>query len=1132
MSFEKLPVDNNLYVQKRNGKYQKVQFDKILYRLEALSVGLNVNVMEVAKFTIDDIVNGIATSKLDEIAARHAANMNLIHPDYLDLASGIMISNHHKNTLPSFSDTIWALYHNVDTSGKPCPLIDKVIYDTVQEHGAKLDEAVQDQRDYLISFFGFMTLYRAYLLRTMTEPKVYERPQHMWMRTAIEIHRENIEAAIETYNLLSQKYYTHATPTLFNAGTPRPQLSSCFLLGVDDSLESIYKVLTDCAMISKWAGGIGIHVHNIRPTGSTIRGTNGKSNGLLPMLRVFDTTADYVDQCFIPETLIYCVDGLKTISDIAVGDKVITKSGYPQEVQRVMHNQHNGKLYVIKTCYGYRETKVTGEHLFWGFKHRKGAGFNYLKETMEKKLHEPEWIAAKDLQEKDFIAIPIPKYEKDIDYYGKDDCRMYGILLGDGCLSGSACYVSMSKTKKSNKTAAFVRSYLSSKVIKFSETSHGPDCMRIQWQLNERFPFTKTMLYDSEKRKRVHPSMLYLPKGKTLRIIQGLIETDGTIKKEILLELTSFNVIDSVQFMLLRCGIASSGNSSILRIPLAKPICDLMGIASGNFFKYFTHNDHVFCRVKDVQIIDYSGPVIDLKVKENPSYLTQMGCVHNGGGKRKGSFAIYLEPWHADIEIFLHMKRNQGEDKQRARDLFYAMWIPDLFMERVRDDAIWSLFCPDKCPGLADVWGQDFVKLYQRYESENRYVRQVPARKIWEQICVSQEETGTPYMLYKDACNRLSNQQNLGTIRSSNLCTEIIQYSSTDEYAVCNLASIALPMFIKEDRFSFKKLYQVTRVVTRNLNKLIDRNYYPTVETKRSNMRHRPIGIGVQGLADVFQILRVPFDSQQAYDLNSKIFETIYFGALTESCDLAGKIGPYETFQGSPLSKGKFHFDLWNECCKDRPKQKPAQLSNLWNWEELRKKILRTGVRNSLCVAPMPTASTSQILGNNETIEPYNYNMYTRRVLAGDYWVINRHMIKDLIKEGLWSFELVEDLKVSDGSIQNMKHIPEELRNLYKTAYDLSQKTIIDLAAGRAPFVDQSQSLNLFLKEPSLAKLTSMHFYGWEAGLKTGMYYLRSQAASQNKATVNPSKLKHQEKQNEDKEEFCTMEEGCLSCGA
>lgn len=809
MYLKELPNDNKLYVKKRNGMYELVQFDKVHDRLEALSKGLDVNVMVVAKKTIDDIYNGIATSQLDEIAARHAAHMSLVHPDYLDLASGIMISNHHKNTLPSFSDTMWAMYHNKDLAGNPCPLLSQEVYNIVQEHGKRLDQAIDDTRDGLISFFGFMTLQRAYLLRTMTDPKIYERPQHMWMRCAMEIHRENIDAVIETYDLLSQKYYTHATPTLFNAGTPQPQLSSCFLMGMDDSLDSIYKVLWDCARISKWAGGIGIHVHNIRATGSTIRGTNGSSNGLLPMLRVYDATANYVDQ---------------------------------------------------------------------------------------------------------------------------------------------------------------------------------------------------------------------------------------------------------------------------------------------------------------------------------------------GGGKRKGSFAIYLEPWHADIETFLLMKRNQGKEKRRARDLFYAMWIPDLFMQRVEQDAVWSLFCPDQCPGLANCFGDEFVKLYEKYEQEKRFVRQVPARKIWQEICVSQTETGTPYMLYKDQCNRLSNQQNLGTIRSSNLCCEIIEYSDTKENAVCNLASIALPMFLKDDdegqlRFNFKKLYRVTRVVTRNLNKVIDRNYYPTEETKRSNMRHRPIGIGVQGLADVFQLCRMPFDSPQAYDLNCKIFETIYYAALKESSSLAAKFGPYPSYSengGCPLSQGKFHFDLWNGHLK--PTQKPAQLSGMWDWDRLRAKILRTGVRNSLLLAPMPTASTSQILGNNETIEPYNYNLYTRRVLAGDYWVINRHMVRDLIRLGLWNERLVEDLKVSDGSIQNLTYIPKHIRDLYKTAYDLSQKTIIDLAAGRAPFIDQSQSLNLFLKEPSLGKLTSMHFYGWSQGLKTGMYYLRSQAASQNKATVNPRRLQSNSNDNEDNDNddkiVCSMEDGCLACGS
>jgi len=719
------------------------------------------------------------------------------HPDYAILAARIAISNLHKNTDKSFTRTMEALYNYIDpkTGAKAGLISDKTIK-TIQKHSDVLDSAIIYDRDYDFDYFGFKTLERSYLLRM--DGTVVERPQHMLMRAAVGIHDEDIEAAIETYNLMSEKWFIHATPTLFNAGTPKPQLSSCFLLSMtDDSISGIFETLSRCAKISQSAGGIGLSIHNVRAKGSYIKGTGGTSNGIVPMLKVFNDTARYVDQ---------------------------------------------------------------------------------------------------------------------------------------------------------------------------------------------------------------------------------------------------------------------------------------------------------------------------------------------GGGKRKGAFAMYLEPWHADIFDFLDLKKNHGKEEMRARDLFYAMWISDLFMQRVKEDTTWSLFCPNECPGLYDSYGEKFNQLYTQYESEGRATKTIKAQELWFAILESQIETGTPYILYKDACNEKSNQKNLGTIRSSNLCTEILEYTSPDEVAVCNLASISLPKFIKNNQFDFEELHRVTRVVTRNLNKIIDINYYPVPEAERSNMRHRPIGIGVQGLADAFILMRQPFDSPEAKQLNKDIFETIYHAAVLESNELAKKNGAYETFEGSPSSKGLLQFDMWDVTPSDR-----------YDWTGLKEEIKETGLRNSLLLAPMPTASTSQILGNNECIEPYTSNLYSRRTLSGEYIIVNKHLLKDLIEQGLWDEDMKERLMVSNGSVQDFPDVPQDLKDLYKTVWEISQKVIIDLAADRGAYVCQSQSLNLFVANPNFGKLTSMHFYAWQKGLKTGMYYLRSKAA------VDPIKFtvsqKHQktsvqgaEAQGPQQEvvegEVCTMEDGCLMCGS
>lgn len=746
-----------MLVIKRDGRKESVKFDKITARIDKLSYGLNtdyVKTIEIAKKVIDGLYDGVSTQELDELAAETAATLTTKHPDYATLAARIAVSNLHKTTSKSFSSTMKRLYTYVNPkTGENASLLSKEVYGVINKHAALLDSSIIYDRDFGYDYFGFKTLEKSYLLRI--DGKVIERPQHMLMRVAVGIHMEDIDSVLETYTLLSEKWFTHATPTLFNAGTPKPQLSSCFLLTMkDDSIDGIYDTLKQCAKISQSAGGIGLSIHNIRGTGSYIKGTNGVSNGIIPMLRNFDMTARYVDQ---------------------------------------------------------------------------------------------------------------------------------------------------------------------------------------------------------------------------------------------------------------------------------------------------------------------------------------------GGGKRKGSFAIYIEPWHSDIFEFLQLKKNHGKEELRARDLFYAMWIPDLFMKRVESNEEWSLFSPDEAKDLHETYGEEFEKLYEKYEKEGKAKKTVKAQDLWFEILEAQIETGNPYILYKDAANKKSNQKNLGTIKSSNLCTEIIEYTSPDEVAVCNLASIALNKFVKDDlTYDHQKLYEITKVITKNLNKVIDVNYYPVEEARNSNLRHRPIGIGVQGLADTFILMRHAFDSTEAKKLNEEIFETIYFAAMESSMEIAKKEGPYKTYEGSPVSKGIFQFDMWGV----------VPSSERWDWTNLKREVKKHGVRNSLLLAPMPTASTSQILGNNECFEPYTSNIYTRRVLSGEFIVVNKHLLNDLVKLNLWNDNMKDRLMEANGSVQEIAEIPEDIKLLYRTVWEISQKSIIDMAADRGAYICQSQSMNIHMQNANFGKLTSMHFHAWKKGLKTGLYYLRTKAAA------------------------------------
>jgi len=1119
----------SMHVQKRDGSSESISFNKVLQRIRKASKALAVNPDALAQQVLARIVNGIKTSDLDELAAQMAASLCTTHPDWGTLAARIAVSNHQKNTEASFSKVVTALSNQTHKTGDPLSYLSADLLTFVTANAAAIDNYIKHERDYDFDYFGFKTLEKSYLLKD-TAGTVLERPQHMWMRVAVGIWMAsgNLDRIFETYDLLSLKFMTHATPTLFNAGTSKPQLSSCYLLAMaDDSITGIYKTLGDCAAISKYAGGIGLHLHNIRARGSLIRGTNGQSNGLVPMLRVFNNTARYVDQCFTPDTIIYTLAGPKPIEDVNIADKVLTSTGAYESVRLPIRHDYSGKILDIQLKNAIYPVRVTPEHQVFALKGQtKGLNFDVIRNRLEKKIAAPEFTDAGELNPTDFLVFPIPSYEADLPNFSEEDARLYGILLGDGHISGGMSGVCLNNTSK-KETLQFVLSYLSNRGIKANVYENEDDpTVRVKWTTaSPGFKFTRSQLYDSNKQKKIDTPLLHISKEKILQILRGIIETDGCItSKEISVELSSYPLIEDIRYMLLRLGALSSGyernrvgNVSstrdihtnlptlVIRVPRISEILAMFPNAPvGEYFTYLRYENNIYSRIQSITETNYEGLVHDFEIEGPHDYVVgHLGLVHNGGGRRNGSFAMYLEPWHADVEDFLRMKLNTGAEEERARDLFYALWIPDLFMERVEADAEWSLFCPDEAPGLSDVWGADFVKLYTDYEAKGRARKSVSARKLWFQILDSQMETGTPYLLYKDAANSKSNQKNIGTIKSSNLCTEIMEVSTPTETAVCNLASIALPAYTRlaaGATYDFDSLRKAVRVAVRNLNQIIDINFYPTPETKASNMRHRPIGIGVQGLADVFAVLGLNWEEPAASTLNQLIFEHMYYAAVDESAELAKTQGSYETFAGSPASEGKLQPDLWGVTPL-------SETDKTLDWAALRVKASQ-GLRNSLLLAPMPTASTSQILGYNECFEPFTSNIYTRRTLAGEFVVINRHLMKELMGLGLWSDDMKQQIIINNGSVQTIETIPEAVRLRYKTTWEIPQKVLIDMAAARGAFICQSQSLNLFVADPTYAKLTSMHFYGWKKGLKTGCYYLRTKApVTAQKFTVDPRLL-------------------------
>ena len=1127
-----------MQVVKRNGERENVSFDKVLQRIRKASRGLTVNPDILSQQVLSRIIDGIKTSELDELTAQMSASLCTTHPDWGTLASRIAVSNHHKNTPSTFSEVVQILSTQImPKTGENLSYLSKDLVDIMSGPNSSLINAyIKYDRDYEFDYFGFKTLEKSYLLRDASM-RVVERPQHMWMRVALCLWGSQLDRAFETYDLLSQKFLTHATPTLFNAGTPRPQLSSCYLLSMsEDSIAGIYKTLGDCAAISKYAGGIGLHVHNIRARGSLIRGTNGTSNGLVPMLRVFNNTARYVDQCFTPDTIIFTKDGPKPIEDVSPSDKVLTSKGSYASVRLPIRHEYNGPMLDIQLKNAIYPVRVTPEHQVFALQGQvKGLNFDVIRNRLEKGLRLPEFVDARDLIAGDFLVFPIPTEVNDIEHITEEDCRFYGIMLGDGHISGSSAGLCLNSDSKKG-VLEFATDYL----LKRGVTPNTYPCetststVRVKWQTTSPgFKFTRSQLYDAGQQKKVDTPFLHLPLNKIKQIIRGVIETDGCVgTKEIAIELSSYPLIESIRYLLLRLGALASGYernrvgnvsstrdihtnlpTAVIRVPRITQILEMFPNApEGEYFTFLRHENNLYSRIQTITDTTYEGVVHDFEIEDPHDYVVaHMGIVHNGGGRRNGSFAIYLEPWHADIEDFLKLKLNSGSEEERARDLFYALWVSDLFMRRVEADAEWSLFCPSEAPGLADVYGPEFDRLYEGYEKEGRARRTVSARKLWFQILDTQMETGTPYLLYKDPANQKSNQQNLGTIKSSNLCTEIIEYSSPEETAVCNLASLALPAFVSapaagRSAFDFEALRVAVRVAVRNLNRVIDINFYPTVETERSNMRHRPIGLGIQGLADVFAILGFAWESAEAADLNQRIFEHIYYAAVDESANIATVEGPYSSFAGSPVSKGQLQPDLWSVVPL-------TEADKTLDWAALRSKAA-AGIRNSLLVAPMPTASTSQILGYNECFEPFTTNIYTRRTLAGEFIVINKYLTKELLGLGLWTDAMKQAIVARNGSVQGIPTVPEEVQARYKTSWEIPQKTLIDMAAARGAFICQSQSLNLFVADPNYARLTSMHFYAWKKGLKTGCYYLRTKApVAAQKFTVDPrlmAALEHQ----------------------
>lgn len=1324
-------------VKTRSGKLEPLSLDKIKNRILDLckKFNLDVDADQLTLKVVNAIYDGITTTELDEETARISVN-DITNPDSLKFASIISIDNLHKNTLEKHFDKVSILFEN--------GLVSKEYYESSKKFQKEINETIDYELDYNFDFFGFKTLEKAYLFKV--NGQIVERPQDLFMREALGLYLNDIEKAIENYKYLCKGYFTHATPTLFNTGTNRTSLASCFLLSSEDSVEGLYKTVSDCAQISKYAGGIGVHLSMVRAKGSKVSGTNGESGGIVPYLRVLNDTARHINQCFVPETTVFTQKGPVPIKNIQIGDYVITENGISQKVVNIHKNNVSKNIYKLETP--FFETRLTPEHEIAILSNPENEHITYIKQKIYNKQIKWDYKPVSSLSKTDYLVFPIPK-EEIIPNYSDNFIKFLGFIKSPFCIykknEKNTFVLNLNKLKNFDKSD--ICEYNRKQIMHLLEKLYKDGIFE---KINLKDNFTYEFSLKDINLNCAFQNLHSWDKNKIKLFLEGVVQSHNlnynSFDKEYLLDLDDDSFVKTLFFLYLKLGYLikiyylKDGKVQV-RVPNCK-----FEQKFKNTRDYFYYENNFYYQIKDKKTEFYEGDVYDLTVENDHSYFTTLGTVHNSG-KRPGSFAIYLEPYHADIFDFLEMKKNNGKEEFRARDLFYALWIPDLFMKQVKEDGDWYLMCPSQSPNLNDVYGEEFEKLYQQYIDEGKYVKKVSARHLWKKILDAQIETGTPYLCYKDAANKKSNQKNIGTIKSSNLCvapetkiltsegyfpiyklenqnilvwngkewsptvvkktgqnkellkvyfnnntfiectrehrfyvdidgktnmveadylqrgmklygdytfpivefsesnkeakdtfdiplngsfkaklnwlynliknygslqsdksmvisgmttnfitdtrllvqtlgtdceivyfcwykyikfteeqlkylsyigswdfdlyleiqdendikiqkpvdvyishveitgrisdtycftehkrhmgifngvltgqcSEIMEYSDSENAAVCNLASIALPKFVKFDEnnkpyFDFQLLRKITHMITENLNVVIDICFYPTPEARNSNLKYRPVGIGVQGLAYAYMMFRYPFESEEARKLNLQIFETIYYSALEKSCELAQKDGVYYDFWSSPLAKGKFQFDLWKEVHPEIDLS--TKLSEMWDWEGLREKVMKYGVRNSLLTTCMPTASTSQILGNSECIEPITSNMYTRRVLSGEYIVLNPFLVKDLQKDKLWNKDFKDILQHFGGSLEEIPFISQEYKQLYKTAWDIPQKELIDQASDRGLFIDQSQSLNLFVKNPVHNKLTSMHFYAWKKGLKTGMYYLRTQSAS------------------------------------
>ncbi len=1162
-----------MYVINRSGVRESIRYDKITDRNIELASDLDVDVTKLSQLVIQSLKDGMTTSDIDLLSSETAFYMSTYEPQYDILASRIAISNLHKSTKRSFSAIVADLYNSVNKrTGKKTKVISKTTYDFVMAHMEEIDNAICHERDYNYNYFGFKTLEKSYLLKI--DNKIVERPQHMLMRVAIGIHgpctregyeREgDLEKALETYRYMSQGLFTHASPTLFNAGSESGQYSSCFLLMMEDELEHIYTTNLRSALISKHAGGIGIDITNVRSKGSAIHSTNGTSDGIVPMIQTFNATARYCNQCILPTVVVYCKDGIKQIKDVKIDDFVITNDGSYKKVNDIFINDKEEEIYKISVAGGFEPLLCTHEHKIMCIEDETKDSYENICKRLDKGTKEIKYLWADQLKKKYFLGFPKPTFSKDNDFWTEELCRYYGILLGDGsiCRSSNSCrvQVSLNNTTKKN-TMKFIEDLYSSFNLHYWKTNDNNDIHVTTSYLNKYIPNIEEIIYDENHEKCMTSEILHLPINKISKCLKGLFETDGFITDSgIFFGSTSKNLIFSVRYMLLRIGILCTVQTVnhvgqvkninkkgipiickkiyySLRVPKLKILKDLDIIH--NFIEttkvstYFEYNNTLFTRIKNIEKTYYEGKVYDLSIDTNHNYLTDSGLVHNSG-KRKGSIAMYLQPWHPDIFEFVALRYNTPPDEIRARDIFLALWIPDIFMRRVEKDEMWSLICPSVVPRLTETYGEEFEQIYEEAERDGLYVKQIKARELWNAILSAQEETGMPYINYKDSINKKSNQKNIGIIRSSNLCSEIVEYTDRNSVAVCNLASIALPRFYKNGKFDFDLLREVVRTTIINLNKIIDINFYPVKEAETNNLAYRPVGLGIQGLADLFAICKTPWGSDKAKLINRIVFECIYYYALEMSYELSQIHGSYSAFEGSPASQGILQYHMWNT----EPLTKESHdsfIHPVLDWDSLIERV-KKGLRNSLLIACMPTASTAQILGNNESIEPFTSNIYSRNVLSGTFTIVNQHLYKDLKEKDLWTKRIVDSIISHDGSIQEIPEIPLDIKELYKTVWEIPQKVLVDYSIDRGAFIDQTQSLNIFMAHPTHAKLSSMHLYSWKNGAKTSNYYIRSKP-SRNAVKFTIMETKETKETKEVKQDIkkkfvCVGEEGCLSCGA